>query len=195
MKKMTNVIIFIFSLIAVCFFVKDMNMGANQRLLGDASIILVFFLPRIFSKIFKFKISDGLELCYILFIIFAQFIGSIINLYNTTWWYDLLAHFISGIVTTILALVILNWFKRYDKKNMLFNITYMIMFTLMIASLWEFIEYGADIFLNMNVQHSIDTGVSDTMEDMLIAFVGSILVVLTYISNNKFIEKIVNALK
>ena len=194
MKKYTNILIFIFSLVSLCFFVRDINLGANDRLLGDISLILVFFLPRIFSNIFKFKISDALELGYVLFIIFAQFMGSIVNLYNTTWWYDLLAHFVSGIVSAVLALVILKWFNMYKDNKKIFNVLYMIMFTLLIASLWEFIEYGADTFLNMNVQHNIDTGVKDTMEDMLIAFVGCILTVIAYLKS-KIILKIVNALK
>ena len=68
------------------------------------------------------------------------------------------------------------------------------MFALLIASLWEFLEYGADTFMHLNVQHNIETGVSDTMEDMLVAFLGSIIVALTYIKTN-IIIKIVNALK
>ena len=194
MKKLNNILIFVFSLAAICFFVKDINIGANDRLLSDISIILVFFLPRIFCKIFKFKISDTLEFAYIIFMICAHFIGSIVNLYNNTWWYDLFMHFVSGIVTTILALVILKWFNMYKKEKKLFNVLYMIMFTLLVASLWEFLEFGADTFLNMNVQHNIDTGVKDTMEDMLIAFLGCIVVVITYLKSN-IILKIVNALK
>lgn len=194
MKKINNTFIFIFSLISICFFVKDINIGSNDRLLGDISVILVFFLPRIFSKLLKFKISDNLELCYIVFIVLAQFLGSIVNLYNTTWWYDLLTHFLSGIVTSILALIFLNWLKMYKSDKKIFNIIYMIMFTLMVASLWEFLEYGADTFLGMNVQHNIETGVKDTMEDMLVAFLGSIIVVITYLKSN-LITKIVNALK
>lgn len=194
MKKYNNVLIFIFSLISVCFFVKDINIGANDRLLSDISIILVFFLPRIFSKIFKFKISDNLELTYIIFMIFAHFIGSIVNLYNTTWWYDLFMHFASGVATAILALVILNWFNIYKKEKKVFNFLYMIMFVLLVASLWEFLEFGADTFLGMNVQHNIDTGVKDTMEDMLIASLGCIIVSIVYLKTN-IIDKIVNKIK
>ena len=194
MKKYNNVLIFIFSLISVCFFVKDINIGANDRLLSDISIILVFFLPRIFSKIFKFKISDNLELTYIIFMIFAHFIGSIVNLYNTTWWYDIVMHFISGLVTAVIGLLVLNWFKMYKKSNKLFNALYIIMFVLFIASLWEFLEYGIDVFLNQNMQHVIETGVSDTMQDMLVAFLGSVIISFIDLYSDK-IEKLLNVLK
>lgn len=196
-KKINSALIFLCSLAAICFFVKDINIGAYDRLLGDITIPLVLFLPRIFKKIFKIKITDAMELVYVIFIILAQFLGSVVNLYNTTWWYDLFTHFLSGVLTAILALVILNWFGMYKEDKKVFNFIYMIMFTLLIASLWEFLEYGTDTFLKMNVQHSIETGVSDTMEDMLIAFLGSIIVCVKYLLEDKkgFIKKIVNDLK
>ncbi len=200
MKKINNTLIFIFSLASICFFVRDLNIGANDRLLSDITVPLVFLLPRIFGKIFKFKITDNMEFVYVIFIILAHFVGSVVNLYNKVWWYDLFAHFLSGILTAILSLVIMNFLKVYNDKNKLFNVIFIISFTLMIASLWEFLEYGADTFLKMNVQHSIETGVSDTMEDMLVAFLGSIIVSILYIIESKktkkgFLRKAINDLK
>lgn len=200
MKKLNNVLIFLCSLSAACFFVKDINIGAYDRLLGDITIPLVLLLPRIFKKIFKIKITDAMELVYVIFIILAQFLGSVVNLYNTTWWYDLFAHFISGVLTSILALVVMDWFGVYNEKKKIFNFLFIICFTLMVASIWEFLEYGTDTFLRMNVQHSIETGVSDTMEDMLIAFLGSIIVGVSYlveskVQKNGFLKKVVSDIK
>lgn len=200
MKKINNVLIFLFSLASVCFFIRDYNTGAYDRLLCSISIILVFFLLRIFKKIFKLKISDEMELVYTLFIILAHFFGSVVNLYNTVWWYDLFAHFLSGVLTAVLALVIISWFGVYDEKNKIFNVLFIICFVLMIASIWEFLEYGMDTFFNMNVQHSIETGVSDTMEDMLVAFLGGIIVSIIYLIENKickngFLKRLVSNLK
>lgn len=200
MKKLNNVLMFLCSLASLCYFVRDYNIGAYDRLLGSASIILVLFIPRIFQKIFKLKISDGMELIYVVFIILAQFLGSVVNLYNTVWWYDLFTHFLSGILTAVLSLVILNWFSMYKDKNKGFNILFIISFTLMVASIWEMLEFGADTFLGMNVQHSIETGVSDTMEDILVAFLGSIIVSLSYlleniVNKNGFLKKVVSNIK
>ncbi len=200
MKKLNNILIFLCSLASVCFLVKDLNLGSYDRLLGDATVPLVLLLPRIISNIFKIKITSAMELVYIIFIILAQFAGSVVNLYNKVWWYDLFAHFLSGILTAILSLVILDWFGIYKEKNKGFNFLFIISFTLMIASLWEFLEFGVDTFFGMNVQHSIDTGVRDTMEDMLIAFLGSLIVSISYLVENKigkngFLKKIVSDLK
>lgn len=200
MKKLNNVLIFLCSLASVCFFVRDINVGSYDRLLGDITVSLVLLIPRIFKSLFKIKITDAMELVYVVFIILAQFLGSVVNLYNTTWWYDLFTHFLSGILTAILALVVMGWFNVYKPKNKWFNVLFMIAFTLMVASLWEFLEYGTDVITSMDVQHNLDTGVVDTMEDMLVAFLGSIIVSISYfiedkVSKNGFLKKVVNDLK
>lgn len=198
LKRFNNTLIFLASLASICFFVKDLNTGATDRFLGDLSMVLVLLIPKILRKIFKIRITDTMELIYVIFMILAQFLGSIVNLYNndTTWWYDLFTHFLSGVLTTILALVIMNWLGVYKDKNKWFNFIFMISFTLMIASLWEFLEFGTDNFLGMNVQHSLETGVRDTMEDMLVAFLGSIIVSVTYLLEGKkgFIKRLVSDL-
>lgn len=198
MKRITNTLIFLCSLAAICFMVKDINVGSYDRILGDITIPLVLLIPRIIKRLFKIKITDTMELIYVVFIILAQFLGSVVNLYNndTTWWYDLFTHFLSGVLTSVLALVVLNWFGVYKEKNKGFNFLFIICFTLMVASVWEFVEFGTDTFLGMDVQHSLDTGVRDTMEDMLIAFLGSLIVSVTYLLEGKkgFIKKLVSDL-
>ncbi len=200
MKRLNNTLIFLFTLASVCFFVKDINQMAYDRLLGDITVGLVLLLPRIIAKIFNIKITDEMELVYILFIILAQFFGSVVNLYNLTWWYDLFAHFLSGVLTSVLALVVMNWFGVYKEKNKWFNSLFIICFTLMVASIWEFIEFGSFVFLKMDVQHHLTTGVFDTMEDMLVAFLGSVIVVIRYLTESKkgnkgFLKKVVSDLK
>lgn len=198
LKRINNTLIFLCSLASICFFVRDLNIGANQRFLGDLSMVFVLLIPKILRKIFKIRITDSMELIYVIFMILAQFLGSVVNLYNndTTWWYDLFTHFLSGVLTTVLALVIMNWLGVYKDKNKWFNFIFMISFTLMIASLWEFLEFGTDNLLGMNVQHSVETGVRDTMEDMLVAFAGSMIVSVTYLLEGKkgFIKKLVSDL-
>lgn len=200
MRKLNNVLIFLASLASVCYAVRNLNIGAYDRLLASLSIIFVLFIPRIVNSLFKIKINDAMQLVYILFIILAQFLGSVVNLYNSVWWYDLFAHFLAGVLTSIFALVVMDWFGVYKGKNKAFNVLFIISFSLMIASLWEFVEFGADTFLGMDVQHNLDTGVNDTMEDMLIAFFGSIIISVSYLIENKvsksgFLKKVVENIK
>ena len=77
---------------------------------------------------------------------------------------------------------------------MLFNILFIISFSLGIAALWEIFEYLASYYFNMDPQKVILTGVTDTMGDIIVAFLGSILVSICYYfehtsNHNIFIKK------
>ncbi len=196
-KRINNTLIFLTTLASVCFFVRDLNIGAYDRLAANITIIVVLLIPRAMTKIFKIKFSDMMELVYIIFIILSQLIGSGLNVYNTTWWYDLFTHGLSGILTAILAFVVLTWFNIYNEKKVAFNAFFSVAFTLTVASVWEFLEYGAYILTGMDVQHTLDTGVVDTMEDMLIAFAGALVIAIVYVIEKKhnktnFFKKIVS---
>ena len=45
----------------------------------------------------------------------------------------------------------------------------------LIAVAWELFEYFMDTYVGMNLQHTLDTGVTDTMQDMLVALLGGFL--------------------
>lgn len=194
LKKLNNVLIFLITLISLCYAVRDFNYGAYDRLLSSLSIVLVLFIPRILTKILKSKIPSTLEFIYIIFIFLAQFLGSVVNLYSKIWWYDLFMHFLSGIFTAVIALFVLKWFGLYKEKNKSFNIVFIISFSLMVASLWEFGEFFAYNLFGMDVQHHLTTGVFDTMQDMLVAFLGSIIISCYYSAPRNILKKIVNDL-
>ena len=183
MKKINNYIIFIISLASLCIAVKDFNLGKYDRLVAELTIVFVFLIPKILNKLFSLKFNDKFEFVYIIFIILSQFLGSCLNLFNIVWWYDLFTHFLSGVFTGILSFIILKFLNKFDYKSKVFNILFIISFSLMVASFWEFGEFTFDTLFGMNVQHSIETGVKDTIEDMLIATFGSIIVVLLYLFN------------
>ena len=186
MRKINNFLIILLFILSLFFTFNNNNFITFQRLLPSLSIILVLYIPRIFNKLFKFQINSQLELIYIIFIFLAQFLGSVIDFYNHIWWWDLFIHFLSGMLTAIFALDIMKWSDVFKEDKQCFNLLFMNCFTLMVASLWEFVEFGSFVFLSMDVQHHLTTGVFDTMEDMLIAFLGNIIICGLYLlKNNK----------
>ncbi len=188
MKKFNNILIILISIISLILMGYFLINGIYDRIISSASILLVLCLPKILGKIFKIEIGMKGELIYIIFIFIVQFLGSTLSFYDMFWWYDILAHFASGILTSLLALEVMSWFKVYKRENIWFNVLFINSFTLMIAALWEFIEFGTFIFLNMDVQHHLTTGVFDTMEDMLMAFLGCIFVSIWYLIRMKKIK-------
>ena len=46
-----------------------------------------------------------------------------------------------------------------------------------VAGLWEICEYGVHALTGRDVQHVLDTGVSDTMQDMIVCMIGTLFYV------------------
>ena len=196
MKKVNYIVILITSILSI---VVALTKSENIVLfLKDISIILTISAIYILQKIFKFKISDSLNYIYILFIFLAHFLGVIVNLYDKIYWFDKFVHFISGIITSLVALYIIVKFKKDDNKK--FTVLFVISFSLMCAALWEIFEFTASCCFNVDPQTVLVTGVSDTMGDIIVAFLGSIIVSICYYyeyiySKKLLIKKFIKAIK
>lgn len=175
MKKMNLLMIVSMIIGTLYYLVFKFN---SDRILTYLAIIPVIIAPLVLVKS-KFKLG-GKELCsYYIFVFMAYFIGCVVNLYNTTNWYDVFVHFCSGIFSFFAGLFIID---RLDigKVNLLYRVFFSFLVVMSVASLWELFEFGADSLLGMNLQHSSDTGVMDTMIDILVAFIGGILSSFSY---------------
>ena len=64
----------------------------------------------------------------------------------------------------------------------------MIIFSVFVAAFWEFFEYTSDLLLHGDVQKVLKTGVSDTMQDMLCAFVSSTICSILYYFSRKNVK-------
>lgn len=144
------------------------------------SVIPIIFLPQIIEKLYSFKINSYLQTIYIIFIFLAHFLGSIVNLYHKIYWYDSFVHFLSGIVIAFFATYLLVILKKYDKKSILFNILFILGISFVVAGVWEMFEFTSDKIFGKDAQNVLTTGVDDTMKDMIVAALGTLLCCILY---------------
>ena len=183
MKKINNLIIILSLVIELIYFIMNPIITVDNILLL-LSYIPVIFIPRIFNYIFKkskIKITDDIEFAYLIFLILAFLFGSIMGGYSKIYWYDSFTHLLSGVFTAFMAPILLKWLNRYNKKDIVFNIIYIILVTLSVAVLWECTEFTIDKILGTDTQKVLTTGVNDTMKDMICALIGSILYSIYYL--------------
>lgn len=135
-------------------------------LLTYCMAIPIVVVPFILDKT-TFKLGSFDKAVYYSFSFFAYFLGSVVGLYNLAWWYDLLMHFISGFVIGYAGIYILDRLGMYRSKNSAFNFIYCLFFAIGVAGLWEIIEFLVDVFIGTNLQHNLETGVVDTMQDII----------------------------
>lgn len=200
MKKLIKcTLIFIMLIGNTYLLVRDISNGDTSRIATYIALYPLLLIPTIFKKFIRFQISVELETVYLIFLFLAQFLGSGVNLYKYIEWFDTFTHMISGILTCFIALILLYLFGHDPKKKIMFNITYILGIVFLIAGTWEFFEFGMDQLTGSNLQHWMETGVTDTMCDMLAAFGGSVLFLFVYLyemltGHYKFISKFIDSL-
>ena len=197
MLKKINFLIILVSIIGSLYIVLTRENNV-VLVLKDMSIILTINALYILKKIFRIQISDEANFIYIIFIFFSHFIGVTCEVYNKIYWYDKFIHFISGILTSFASIYIIA--KSKKEKNVKFTILFIVSFSLMCASLWEIFEYLSSYYFNVDPQKVQVTGVTDTMGDIIVAFLGSIIVSFIYyyeyIDNKKLlVKKFINSIK
>lgn len=180
MKKINNIIIALMLIVNTGCIGLTLLGRYNSNILVCLSLYPIVFMPKIFRK-FSSKVNDLIELIFLIFILFAQLLGSILHFYGIIYWYDSFMHYISGILTSFLAVLLLVLFNKYDEKDRIFNIIFIISITLMVAGLWEIFEFTADNLLGGDAQKVLTTGVTDTMKDIICALLGSILFSFCYL--------------
>lgn len=181
-KKINILLISIASILSLYFAItKDKEL---VYILKDASVVITISGIYILKKIFKLEISEGINFIYIIFIFMAHFLGVVLDFYTKFYWYDKFTHFLSGVLTTFLAIYIIC--KNNDSKNIVFNTLFIVSFSMLVASCWEVFEYISSYYFGVDPQKVVLTGVTDTMGDIIVALLGSILVSISYYFEHKY---------
>ena len=171
MKTLNNTIIFFLLIISL-------PTKNTLLILGLIPLLLISLLIRKYNK--------NLELTYLIFLFLSYILGFIYDLYNKIYFYDTIIHSLFGILASIYALPLLNILKKYNIKNKLFNVIFILMLTGATAAFWEIIEFTIDKIFKSNMQISLN----NTMKDIISALLFSILYILIYIENTSKIDKL-----
>jgi hypothetical protein len=155
-------------------------------LLLCAVAALFALLPPIVSKVFKWQMPYFLRIFLYVYIICGIILGNVYDFYYRIRLWDKLLHFFSGILLMVSSIILINIFteKGYIRLNRAFTVVVALLFTMAIGSIWEFIEYGIDCWLDVNMQRYMlpdgtllrgQDAVHDSMLDMIAAFAGALI--------------------
>ena len=139
---------------------------------GFLAGLVLPFIPNIVEKVFKCKFAFRIELLYYAFIFVALDMGICMDLYKTVPYFDKTVHFCSGVFSALVGHYALVYFK-VNKSPKLFKAMFIMFFSIAIAVLWEFFEFGCDKLLGQSMQQLISIGVDDTMFDLICATIGA----------------------
>lgn len=123
--------------------------------------IATFFfvaLPLALSIVFKWKMSN---LFYIIFTIYAfgPILGAVYNFYYHISWWDIFLHVTAGAVFAAVGTKLAENLNKGNNTNFVFGAIFGVLFSISIAVVWEFFEFGSDCLLNSDMQ--ADTVITD----------------------------------
>lgn len=125
-----------------------------DRLLLAAATPFIIMVPAIVEKMFGCRISLPGYL-YALFYAIGPALGQCHNLYYTVSWWDKLLHIWGGVMFAFFGVFLFEKFVGKDEKKVVMTAIFGLCFSMALAVMWEFCEFGADTFLGMDMQDDV----------------------------------------
>lgn len=148
------------------------------------------------SKLLKIELPISLEIMLAIHIMIGVNLGTGYRVYDYIEWWDVLAHGYFGLEAALIAYFIIIHTNGHE-MTLPGKLTFMYSFAMGCGGFWELIEYITDKISGDDSQHVFDMAndlspVADTMEDIMITFVGATFVICIYVIDYFNSKKIIN---
>lgn len=140
---------------------------------GGSIILVATFLVDYINQKF-FKIDFIITTAVYLYCVFSLVMGNMWDFYDKIWWWDLLMHILSGVILGIIGDVILNKNIGKIKINETSRFLFIVGMACIGGVLWEIYEFAIDSLFNLDTQLAKGYGITDTMWDLIMDFLGGI---------------------
>jgi len=131
--------------------------------------LVLFLVPSFIEKRMKINVPDTLEVIVLLFIYAAEILGEISEFYLTFPYWDDMLHTLNGFLCAAIGLSFVNILNDDPKLPFRLSPFFVVLvafcFSMTIGVLWEFFEYGMDVFTLSDMQK--DTVISQVSSVML----------------------------
>ncbi len=121
--------------------------------------LALFLAPTFIEKSLKIDLPSTLEIIVLLFIFAAEIMGEIHNYYMRVPYWDTILHTLNGFLFAAFGFALLDIVNRNPKFKFQLSPIYLAIvafcFSMTIGVLWEFFEFGADYFLNKDMQKDV----------------------------------------
>jgi hypothetical protein len=145
-----------------------------------AVVIGLTLVPAFLFRRYRLIIPPEFQLVAALFNFLSLFLGSALDFYYHFWWWDLVLHTASGFLLGIIGFVALFVLNQTDRVRPVmkpgFIAFFGVTFAVTLGVAWEIFEFAMDqIWPHLSMQ-SIETGVKDTMVDLIVDTIGAVIV-------------------
>ena len=144
-------------------------------------VIGLTLAPALLDRQYRIVIPPEFQLISAAFVFLSLFLGSATDYYYKYWWWDVVLHTSSGFLLGIVGYIFLFVLNRTNRipRDMRpgFICFFAVTFSVFLGVMWEIVEFVVDRFTNANMQ-SQETGVVDTMQDLIVDTIGAVIVAM-----------------
>ena len=156
LKRKRGVTHSILSLVVVIVLAARFIRGDYYSVFLCLLTLILFNIPLFVDRTFNVRIPKELEIIILLFIFSAEILGEIGNFYTRIPWWDSMLHTINGFLMAAIGFAMIDVLNNYPKFH--FNLSPVFVafvafcFSMTVGVMWEFFEYGMDIFTESDMQ-------------------------------------------
>ena len=145
-------------------------------------VIVLTLVPRLLKRWFRVDVPPEFQLVAAVFVFCAIFLGTSLGFYGRFHWWDTALHTTSGCLLGIVGFISVFLINGTDHRPEGMRVSLIAVFGFMFAVtlgvFWEIYEFVADkVIPGLNMQ-VVETGVDDTMIDMIVNTVGAAVIAL-----------------
>lgn len=147
-----------------------------------AAVILLTLAPAVLGRRYRVVVPPEFQLISAAFVFLSLYLGSARDLYYKYWWWDYALHTGSGFLLGIVGFVALFLLNQTDRLpagvRPSFACFFGVTFAVTLGVLWEVLEFAVDEAMPAVNMQSRETGVVDTMHDLIVDTAGAVAVAL-----------------
>lgn len=168
----------LYALFSAYLVVSGAVQGNSYRLVLGAGTYFLYPLFWAFYRVTRFKRGYQLEFCVFFFTFLAYPLGGTAEFYQKIAWLDKAVHMLSGVFVAMLALGLYLYLERsrpLREHSVPTAVLFVFFASMAVAGLFELCEWTAAAVTGRDLQCVLTTGVNDTMQDMLVCLIGTLL--------------------
>jgi len=140
---------------------------------GGALVLIATFLIDYINKKHH-KISSLITSMIYTYCLFSLVIGNMWDFYDKLEWWDLLMHILSGVILGTIGNIILDKKKGEVKLPIMVRFLFIVGIACIGGVVWEMYEFIIDSLFKLDTQLVKTYGISDTMWDLILDFIGGV---------------------
>lgn len=144
------------------------------------TVIGLILVPAFVLRRNRVHVPPEFQLIAAAFVFLSLFLGSAQDFYYHFWWWDMVLHtgsgFLFGIVGWIVMFLLLQTDRLPHSVGPALVCIFGVTFAVTLGVLWEIFEYTVDLLWPHLNMMSHETGVNDTMHDLIVDMIGALIV-------------------